>query len=133
MKYILMMNNMSREDKYAGVTGWRNEDIQAHMVYMRGVTKWLRESGELVFTEGLALPDEAVNVRAGNDGAPITDGVFPEGKEFLAGFWIVQVESRERACQIAARASAAPGPGGLPLNMSLEVRQLVSRSPDESL
>jgi len=56
-------------------------------------------------------------VRAGKDGAPITDGVFPDAKEFLAGYWIVDVESPERAYEIAARASAAPGPIGALLNM----------------
>jgi hypothetical protein len=59
----------------------------------------------------------------------VTDGVFPEAKEFLAGFWIVDVDSPERAYQLAAKASAAPGPGGKPLNMSIEVRQVMSPPP----
>ena len=84
-------------------------------------------------TEGLALPDQARIVRAGKDGAPITDGVFPETKEFLAGYWIVDVESPERAYEIAARASAAPGPGGTPLNMPIEVRQVMSGPPEDLL
>jgi len=70
-------------------------------------------------------------VRAGKDGAPITDGVFPEAKEFLLGYWIVDVESPERAYEIAARISAGPGPGGVPTNMPIEVRQIMSRKPDE--
>ena len=71
-------------------------------------------------------------VRAGKDGAPeVTDGVFPEAKEFLAGYWIVDVESPERAYEIAARASAAPGPGGAPMNMPIEVRQVMSGPPEE--
>ena len=61
-------------------------------------------------------------MRAGKDGVPITDGVFPESKEFLAGYWIVDVDTPERAYAIAAQASAAPGPGGTPLNMPIEVR-----------
>jgi hypothetical protein len=64
-------------------------------------------------------------VRAGKDGAPITDGVFPESKEFLAGYWVVDVETPKRAYVIAARASAAPGPGGVPLNMPIEVRPVM--------
>ena len=72
-------------------------------------------------------------VRAGKNGAPITDGVFLEGKEFLAGYWIVDVESPERAYEIAARISAGPGPGGAPLNMPIEVRQVMSGPPDELL
>jgi hypothetical protein len=69
-------------------------------------------------------------VWAGKDGAPLSDGVFPECKEFLAGFWIVDVETPERAYAIAARVSAAPGPGGAPLNMPIEMRPVMS-APSE--
>jgi hypothetical protein len=124
MKYILMMNNMSRGPAYAGVTGWQPRDVEVHTLYLKNLTRELQDSRELVSTEGLALPDEARLVRAGMGGAPITDGVFPESKEFLAGYWIVEVESAEQAYAIAARASAAPGPGGTPLNMSIEVRRV---------
>ena len=92
----------------------------------------LSEAGELVAAEGLAGPDQAKLVRAGKDGAPMTDGVFPEAKEFLAGYWIVDVESEQRAIQIAAEASAAPGPGGKPLNMPIELRQVMSGPPPKS-
>jgi hypothetical protein len=78
----------------------------------------------------LASPDQAKRVRAGKNGEPITDGVFPESKEFLAGFWIIDVESPERAYEIAGRASTAPGAGGKPLNMPIEVRQVLSAPPD---
>ena len=59
------------------------------------------------------------------------DGVFPESKEFLIGYWIIDVETPERACQLAARASAAPGRGGIPLNMPIEVRQIMGGPPEE--
>jgi hypothetical protein len=133
MKYILMMNSMTAGSSYAGVSGWQKKDIQAHTVFLKNLTASLGESGELVSTEGLGFPDQARIVRAGKDGAPITDGVFPETKEFLAGYWIVDVESPERAYQIAARASAAPGPGGTPLNMPIEVRQVMGGPPEEIL
>ena len=100
---------------------------------MIGFSKELGAAGELVSAEGLAFPDQAKLVRASKDGTPITDGVFPESKEFLAGYWIVDVESPERAYAIAARASAAPGPGGAPLNMPIEVRQVMSGPPEEFL
>jgi len=77
----------------------------------------------------LAFPEQARLVRAGKDGEPITDGIFPESKEFLAGYWIVDVDSPERAYRIAANASAAPGRGGQPLNMPIEVRP-VTGPPD---
>ena len=96
---------------------------------MKNFARKLTASGELVAAEGLAGPDQAKRVRAGADGKPITDGVFPETKEFLAGYWIVDVDSPERAYAIAAEASAAPGPGGVPLNMPIEVRQVMSGLP----
>lgn len=130
MKYILMMNTMRAGQ---GVPEWPKKDLQAHIAFMMSLNKDLRESGELVSAEGLSFPDQAKLVRAGHDGAPITDGVFPESKEFLAGYWIVDVESPERAYAIAARASAAPGPGGMPLNMPIEVRQVMSAPPREML
>jgi hypothetical protein len=130
MKYILMMNTMRAGH---GIPDWPKKDLQAHIAFMRSFSKDLRESGELVSAEGLAFPDQARLVRAGPDGMPITDGVFPEGKEFLAGYWIVDVESLERAYAIAARASAAPGPGGAPLNMPIEVRPVMSGPPPEML
>lgn len=130
MKYILMMNTMRAGH---GVPDWPKDDLQAHVAFMRGFIQDLREAGELVSAEGLSFPDQARLVVAGKDGAPVTDGVFPEGKEFLAGYWIVDVDSPERAYQIAARASAAPGPGGKPLNMPIEVRPVMSAPPPEML
>lgn len=130
MKYILMMNTMKAGE---GVPQWPKKDLQALVAFMRSFDRELRESGELVSAEGLAFPDQATLARAGKDGAPVTDGVFPEGKEFLAGYWIVDVETPQRAFAIAARASAAPGPGGAPLNMPIEVRPVMSGPPPEML
>jgi hypothetical protein len=93
------------------------------------LNKDLAESAELVSAEGLSFPDQAKRVKAANDGTPITDGVFPESKEFLAGYWIVDVATPERAYAIAARASAAPGRSGVPLNMWIEVRPLMATPP----
>ena len=130
MKYILMMNTMRAGH---GMPSWPKRDLQAHIAFMKNVDEDLRESGELVAAEGLSFPDQARLVRAGKDGAPITDGVFPESKEFLAGFWIVDVDTPERAYAIAAKVSAAPGPGGAPLNMPIEVRPVMSAPPPEML
>ncbi len=130
MKYILMMNTMRAG---AGVPSWPRADLQAHIAFMIGLNRDLRESGELVSAEGLSFPDQARLVRAGRDGAPVTDGIFPESKEFLAGFWIVDVDSPGRAYAIAARISAAPGPGGTPLNMPIEVRPVMTAPPPEML
>ncbi len=131
MKYILMMNTPGGGPYQ--IARWPQKDIKAHIAFMISFAKKLGESGELVAAEGLAGPDQAKRVRAGKDGKPITDGVFPEAKEFLAGYWIVDVESAERAYQIAAQASAAPGPGGAPLNMPIEVREVMSGPPKDFL
>jgi hypothetical protein len=131
MKYILMMNGPRTAYDIFGA--WPKKDIQAHIAFMRGLNKALRESGVLVSTEGLADPKQAKIVRAGADGVPVTDGVFPESKEFLAGYWIVDVDTAEQAYAIAARASAAPGPAGAPVNMPIEVRQVLSGPPQEFL
>ena len=130
MKFLLMMQMKNdAESASKGIMTWPKEDVQAHIQYMMGLNKQLREAGELVSAEGLSWPDQAKIVRAGRDGAPITDGVFPESKEFLIGYWIVDVESPEEAYRIAARASAAPGKGGAPLNMPIEVRQIMAGPP----
>jgi hypothetical protein len=129
MKYMLMMN--APGPVVYQIQTWPKEDIQAHIAFMGNFGKKLRESGEWVDGQGLAGPDQAKLVRAGKDGRPVTDGVFPESKEFLAGFWIVEVPSAARAYEIAAEASAAPGPGGAPLNMDIEVREVQCAPPSE--
>jgi hypothetical protein len=111
---------------------WSKQDLQANFTFMRAFSKELKDSGAFVSTEGLAFPDQAKIVRAGSDGVPITDGIFPEAKEFLMGYWIVDVESPEQAYRIAARASGAPGPihpSGKTLN--IEVRQIMGGPPEE--
>jgi len=128
MKYILMMHGQENSwDEYAR---WSKEDLQRNVEFMQRFSKELHDSGVFVDTKGLAWPQEAKIVRAGNDGEPVTDGVFPESKEFLAGYWVIDVESPEQAYKIAARASAAPGPGGKPANMPIEVRQVLGSHND---
>jgi len=124
MKYILMMSGTKAA--FDEFINWSKEDLQANFAFMNGFNKELKEEGVLVETVGLAFPHEARIVRGGSDGTPITDGVFPESKEFLAGYWIVDVESPEEAYKIAARASMAPGPGGTPGYQPIEVRQVMS-------
>jgi hypothetical protein len=131
MKYILMMHTKGNQPYQ--IAEWPKKDIKAHIAFMIAINKRLRESGELVGAEGLSGPDQAKLVRAGADGTPVTDGVFPESKEFLAGYWIVDVESPARAYAIAAEASAAPGQGGAPMNMNIEVREVMSGVPPEFL
>lgn len=132
MKFMLMMTAPGQTGDWA-VSEWAAQDLQAHIAFMKNFAAGLQESGELVAAEGLDSPRDARIVRASRDGggAEVTDGPFPETKEFLAGFWIVDCESRERAYEIAAQASAAPGPGGKPIYIPIEVRQVMSAPPVE--
>ncbi|HEY1808234.1 MAG TPA: YciI family protein [Acidobacteriaceae bacterium] len=131
MKYILMMNG-KRAD-FAAYARWSKQELAASVEFMRAFSKELKETGVFVASEGLGWPNEAKLVRAGGRGEPVTDGVFPESKEFLAGYWIVDVESPEQAYALAARLSAAPGGGGATENMLVEVRQVLSGHADLGL
>jgi len=129
MKYILLMTGTrSGVDSYRA---WSKSDIDAHFAFLHSLNKELRESAEFVANEALAAPEQAKIVRAAKDGVPVTDGIFPEAKEFLLGYWIVDVENPRRAHEIAARLSAGPGPGGVPTCMPIEVRQILSGRADE--
>ena len=128
MKYILMMHG--KKGAWDAYARWSKEDLQCNVAFMQRFNKELHDAGVFVDTKGLAWPREAKIVRAGSDGEPVTDGVFPESKEFLAGYWVIDVESPEQAYKIAARASAAPGPGGKPANMPIEVRQVLGSHND---
>jgi hypothetical protein len=127
MKYILMMSGTKAD--FAWFMNWSKPDLQAHFAFMQAFNKELKETGAFVAAEGLAFPDEAKIVRAGSNGEPVTDGVFPESKEFLAGYWIVDVENAEQAYRLAARVSAAPGHKGRG-NQPIEVRQVMSGPPE---
>ena len=111
--------------------GWSEADVKGHIGFMISLYKELSGAGELVAAEGLAFPEEAKLVRAGKNGEPVTDGVFPETKEFLAGYWLIDVPTPERAYQIAAKASSAPGLNGEAMNMPIEVRQVMAGPPPE--
>jgi hypothetical protein len=132
MKFMLMMH-APRGDGDWGILQWTPEALNAHIAFMMELNKNLQSDGALVGAEGLAMPAQARIVRAGKQGKPeVTDGPFAESKEFLAGYWIVDVESPEAAYKIAAKASSAPGPDGKPLNMAIEVREVMSCAPVEA-
>ncbi|MGH8173491.1 MAG: YciI family protein [Rhodanobacteraceae bacterium] len=122
---MLMMHAPKQGWTDAGIGTWPKEAIHAHIQFMLDLNRTLKASGEFADAQGLAGPEEAKIVRARKDGTPDTDGPFAEAKEFLAGFWIIEVGSTERAYEIAAKASTAPGKDGTPLNMPIEVRQVM--------
>jgi len=127
MKYILLMSGTKTGvDAYRA---WSKNDIDAHRTVLTSLNRELAASGEFVATQGLAAPHEAKVVRGLQEGVPITDGIFPESKEFLLGYWIVDVATPERAYEIAGRIAVAPGPGGVATNMPIEVRQFAIHAP----
>lgn len=100
---------------------WEPDEVTAHIQYMRDFADRLKESGEYVTEQALA--PEGMWVQFGGDGKPaVTDGPFAETKDLVAGFMIIDVESRERAIELAGELSAAPGAGGKPIHEWLEVR-----------
>jgi hypothetical protein len=128
MKYVLMMHAPFGTGSYE-IYNWSPDDYDAHMEHLNRLNRELSEAGEWVDVLALTPPGEAKLVQAGKNGEPMTDGPFAETKEFLAGYWIVEVDTPARAYEIAAKASAAPGPGGAPLNQPIEVRQVMSGAP----
>ena len=124
MKFMVQMN--VKKGPYQ-MEGWSREDVKRMVEFMNDLNRDLKTAGQLVAAEGLVSPQEARLVRANTDGsAAVTDGPFAESKEFIAGFWIVDVTDAAEAYKIAARVSACPGPGGQPLNMPVEVRAVGS-------
>ncbi len=120
MKFMLQMN--VKKGPYQ-MEGWSGEDIKRMVEFMHKINAELKAAGQLVSAEGLVSPEEARIVKANPDGSPlVTDGPFAETKEFIAGFWIIDVKDADEAYRIAARISLCPGPGGKPLYMPLEVR-----------
>ena len=110
---------------------WAPEEIDAHMTFMRDFAARLEESGE--FVDGQALAPEGAWVRYDGEGRPpVTDGPFPETKDLIAGWYVIDVDSWDRAVELAGELSAAPGAGGEPIHEWLEVRPLLSLPPTDT-
>lgn len=107
---------------------WRPEEIEAHIAYMNDFAARLEQSGE--FVDGQALSPEGMWVRSDGDGRPpVTDGPFAETKDLIAGWMIIDVDTQERAVELAGELSAAPGAGGAPIHEWLEVRPFLTAPP----
>ncbi|MGZ4692517.1 MAG: YciI family protein [Acidimicrobiales bacterium] len=126
MRFMLLQNYGEVESGCEPMSEWAPGEVQAHIDFQVALNQVLAERGELVDAQGLAGPDEAKFVVATDVTAPvITDGPYPESKELLAGYRIIEVGSLDRALEIAAEASAAPGPRGEPMGVPMEVRQII--------
>ena len=130
MRFMLMQSYGGVEADCAPMYEWTPEEVKGHVEFQLTLNRRLEELGELVDAQGLAGPDQARTVVSDGTSAPlVTDGPFPESKELLAGYRIVEVDTPERAVEIAAEISAAPGQGGAPIRQRIEVRHVMS-APD---
>jgi hypothetical protein len=127
---MLLQNYGGVESDCEPMTEWTPGEVKAHIEFQQVMNQELIDLGELVDAQGLAGPNAAKFVVSDGSGVPvITDGPFPEAKELLAGYRLVDVDTVERAVEIAAQASAAPGQKGLPIRQRIEVREVLS-APD---
>lgn len=132
MRYMIMMDYGGVESACEPMDRWTPEELQAHFAFQAALQAELVERGEFVDGQGLASPDQAKFVVSAGVGAPVViDGPYPEGKELLAGYWLVDVDSVDRAVEIAASASAAPAQGGRPIQQRIEVREVMSAPSPE--
>ncbi|MDO8212167.1 YciI family protein [Conexibacter sp. CPCC 206217] len=108
---------------------WAPEDVEAHMAFLRHVNELLEQNGELVGAQALT-PSRTFVRYGGPDAAPVTtDGPLPETSDLIAGWTMVDVESYERAVEIAAHISSEPGPGGGPMYEWIDVREVMWERP----
>jgi hypothetical protein len=130
MKYLLLkhyrgapasVNDMPMDQ-------WTPEEVDAHVQFMRDFAARLEETGE--FVDHQALAPQGAFVRYDGEGRPpVTDGPFAETKDLIAGWMVIDVESWDRAVELAGELSAAPGAGGEPIHEWLEVRPFLSDWP----
>jgi hypothetical protein len=106
---------------------WTPEEVDAHIQYMNDFAARLEGTGEFVDSQALA-PEGAFVRHDGEGRPPVTDGPFAETKDLIAGWMIIDVDSWDRAVELAGELSAAPGPGGEPIHEWLEVRPFLTAS-----
>lgn len=131
MRFMLLQHYGPAENCDVPMHQWRPEDVQAHIAFQRALNAELLGTGELVDAQGLS--EQARTVTNAGGTPVVTDGPYPESKEILAGYRLIDVESLERALEIAAKASAAPGPDGVPLGDQIEVREVMGAPMPEEV
>jgi hypothetical protein len=126
MKFMLLQSYGGVPEGTPPMSEWTPAEIEAHIEAQHVINDELKERGEFVDAQALTMPELAKFVVADGGSSPVvTDGPFPESKELLAGYRTIDVESVERALEVAAQASAAPGPGGAPIRQTIEVREVM--------
>ena len=129
-KYLLLKHYRGAPETpdWVPMDTWSPEEFSAHVQYMNDFAARLEQSGE--FVESHALSESGTWVRYDGEGnPPLTDGPFPETKDLIAGWMIIETATYERALELAAELSAAPGAGGKPIREWLEMRPLMEGPP----
>ncbi|MFD6677402.1 YciI family protein [Rhodococcus zopfii] len=128
MKYLLLKHYRGGPTPvvdYEPMDRWAPEEVDEHIRYMNEFAARLQETGE--FVDAQALAPEGTFVRSDGQGRPpVTDGPFAETKDLIAGWMVIDVESWDRALELAGELSAAPGPGGTPIREWLELRPFLT-------
>jgi hypothetical protein len=130
-KYLLLKHYRGGPELpgFAPMDQWTPAEMEAHFQYQRDTCQMLIDNGEFVGAEGLAMEGNWVQYGGPNKPPHVLDGPFPETKELIAGWFLIDVESEARAHEVAAYVSKAPGKGGEPIFEWLEVRQVMSGPP----
>jgi hypothetical protein len=127
MRFMLLQHYGPVGSGMGSIAEWSQGDLQVHIEFQIALNGELSALGELVDAQGLARPESALFVTSDGRQPPVvSDGPFPETKELVAGYRVIEVSPLERATEIAARASAAPGIGGEPIRQPIEVREILS-------
>jgi hypothetical protein len=133
-KYLLLKHYSGGPEPYRPyppMDQWAPADVEAHMAFQRHVSELLESNGELVGVEGL-MPAQTWVRYGGPDAAPVTtDGPLPETNDLVAGWFMIDVDSYERAVELAAYVSSEPGPGGEPMYEWIDVREIMSGAPSD--
>ena len=133
MRFMVIQSYGETESHCPPMPEWPVEDVQAHIAFQIALNEELTRLGELIDAQGLAGPEVAKFVVSDGVAAPVvTDGPYPETKELIAGYRIVEVDTVDRAVEIAARLSAAPGPKGAPVQARIELREVMSAPPTDA-
>jgi hypothetical protein len=129
-KYLLLKHYRGAKEPLscAPMDQWRPDEVEAHIAFMNEFAARLEGTGE--FIDGQALSPDGLWVRYDGEGRPpVTDGPFAETKDLIAGWMVIDVDSRDRAIELAGELSAAPGPDGEPIGEWLEVRPFLTAPP----
>jgi hypothetical protein len=126
MRFMLLQDYGGVESDCPPMSEWAPQDVKAHLEFQEALNEELMERGELVDAQALTAPELARFVVSDGTGPPVVTDGPPPGKDLLAGYRIVDVDTLVRAIEIAARASAAPGPNGVPIRQRIEVREMMT-------